>query len=521
MQNLKQKIQSIIELFKKGNLLEAEESIKKLIKSNSNIAFLFNLLGLILIQQNKVDLAIEAYEQGIKTDPNFALLYNNLGLVYFNNKDSNNIKKAEELYKKSILIDDNNPEPHNNLGTLFSSLSQYEKAANCYKKAISIKSMSISHYNLGSLYITTGNFVEAKNHLLESIKLNPQFVKAHRSLSRITNYKKDQSHLKKLENVSTQIDNKDIDSKVDINFALGKAYEDIENFDKSFEFYYEANILYRKKIHFILGDEKNRFNEIKSIFSKDLFYKCKKFGSKKDEPIFIVGMPRSGTTLTEQIISSHPDVFGADETETIPYLATKYFKNSSMKLFFEENIDFNPTIFKKIGDEYISKMRVFSKSFKRTTDKLPINFLSIGLIKLILPNSKIIHCYRNPKDNIFSIFKNHFPGQRVNFAYDLSDTVEYFNLYKDLMNYWNQNLNNFIYNIKYEILVSNTNKEIKNLLKFCNLDWSEKCIHFYKNKRPVKTASDFQSRNKIYSSSIGLWKNYEKYLFKKFKTLDV
>jgi tetratricopeptide (TPR) repeat protein len=520
MQNLKEKIQYIVEVFKKGNLIEAEEASKELIRTNPNIGFLYNLLGLIFAQQNKIDLAIETYEKGIKNDPNFALLYNNLGLVYFNNKNSVNIKKAEELYKKSITIDINNPEPHNNLGTLFSSRSQYEKAESCYKKAISIKPLAISYYNLGSLYITTGNFSEAKKNLLESIKLNPKFVRAHRSLSRITNYKKDTSHLKLLETINNKLDKNDEDSKVDMSFALGKAYEDIENFSKSFNFYQEANSLYKKKIKFILNDEKKKFNEIKNTFNISIFDKYKKFGNKKDEPIFIVGMPRSGTTLIEQIISSHPDVFGCDETETIPYLATKYFKNNNMKLFFENIVEFTPKTLKKIGDEYVLKMQEFSNNSKRTTDKLPINFLSIGFIKLILPNAKIIHCQRDPKDNVLSIFKNHFPGQRVNFAYDLSDIVEYYNLYKNLMNFWNKNLNKFIYNVKYENLILNSEGEIKRLLKYCNLEWSDKCLSFYNNKRPVKTASDYQSRNKIYSSSIGSWKNFDKFLAKSFVNLE-
>ena len=165
-------------------------------------------------------------------------------------------------------------------------------------------------------------------------------------------------------------------------------------------------------------------------------------------------------------------------------------------------------------------MKDFSNNSEKTTDKLPINFLSIGLIKVILPNSKIIHCFRNPRDNIFSIFKNKFTTNKVNYAYDLNEIIEYYNLYHDLMIHWNTLLPNFIYNIKYESLISNTESEIQDLLKFCELEWTKDCLSFYNNKRPIKTASDTQARNKIYRTSIDAWENYEIYLSEYFVKLN-
>ena len=152
---------------------------------------------------------------------------------------------------------------------------------------------------------------------------------------------------------------------------------------------------------------------------------------------------------------------------------------------------------------------------------MPANFINIGLIKLILPNSKIIHCYRNPKDNIFSIFKNYFPGNKITFASDLNETVEYYNLYLDLMNFWKNLLPDFIFDLKYDNLIINTDHEIKNLLEFCNLRWEDNCLKFYDTKRAIKTASDTQVRNKIYNSSINLWKKYEKLLNKYYEKLQV
>ena len=169
---------------------------------------------------------------------------------------------------------------------------------------------------------------------------------------------------------------------------------------------------------------------------------------------------------------------------------------------------------KEIGKDYVQKIKSISNNSERSTDKLPINFFSVGFIKIILPNSRIIHCYRDSKDNCSSIFKTHFASGRVNFAYDLNEIVQYYNLYNDLMIYWNKVLPNFIYNIKYENLIFHTEPTIKNLVKFCNLKWDNACLNFHNNNRPIQTASDTQARNKIYKDSINSWKNYEKYLRK-------
>ena len=520
MKKLKEEIQSAVNIFKSGNLSKAEQVSKKLIKANPDVVFLYNLLGLILSGQGKSEQAIECYERGIKIDPNFAMIYNNLALLFVSRQSSSDMKKAENYYKKSISLNEKIAEPHSNLGSLYNFRGKYKDAVDCYKKALSINSkFSAAHFNLGTVFITTGKFIEARKHLLEAIKLNPNFIQAHGTLSRITRYTDNDEHFKVLKNLHKNINVSNIQGRIDLGFALGKAYEDIKNFDKSFICYKEANSLCRKKISFSLTGENKKFKDIKDIFNEKLFNKFCDSGSKNSSSIFILGMPRSGTTLTEQILSSHPKVFGADEVETIPYLIKKNFRDHNLRLFFDDIINFDKENLRKIGDEYISKMMDFSNNSEKTTDKLPINFLSIGLIKLILPNSKIVHCFRNSRDNIFSIFKNNFTTNKVNYAYDLNEIIEYYNLYHDLMSYWNTILPNFIYNIKYESLISNTESEIRDLLKFCELEWTKDCLSFYNNKRPIKTASDTQARNKIYRTSVDSWKNYEIHLSEYFVKL--
>lgn len=525
MENLKQKIQEAVNLYKSGNLENSKKITLNLIKSNPKVPFLYNLLGLILTAQNNTDEAITSYNKALSLDPNYAMIYNNLGTIYYNRssideKYESNIKKAEELYKKSISLNPKLTEANTNLGNLYSSIGKNEESIKYHKMAIESDSKYYFAYlNIANVYVSLGNFNEAKKYLNEAIQQNPNFSFAHRLISRITKYTNDSSHLVELKNLYKKT-NDDV-NKINFAFALGKAHEDIEDFEKSFFYYESGNVIRRKKINFSFEKEKNYFDEIKATYNKEIFEKFKNNNSQDQSAIFIIGMPRSGTTLVEQIISSHSEVFGADEVIFIPKLIDKYFDQKTINLFLQGVFDFKPTLLKKMGDEYIAKMKKLSGNSKRFTDKLPVNFLNVGLINLILPKSKIIHCYRNPKDNIFSIFKNHFPGNKITFDSDLTETVQYYNLYFELMNFWKKLLPNFIFDVKYENLINNTEDEIKKLLKYCDLKWEINCIDFYKNKRPIKTASDTQVRKKIYTSSIDTWKKYEKFLNKYYEKLSV
>ena len=326
MEKLKEKIQSVVDIYKSGNLLRAELLTKKLINTNPKVVFLYNLLGLILAEQKKTEQAMKCYERGIKIDPSFGMIYNNIGLIYFENKTKDNIKKAENFYKKAISLDKKIPEPHNNLGSLYDYLYKVEDAIDCYRQAIDINpKFSYAHHNLGSAYLSIGKFREAKKNFKESLKLNPNFMVTHRSLSRITKYIDNNEHFNQLKKIYKNINIGDSENRIELGFALGKAYEDTKNFNKSFAHYKEANFLQRKKINFSLKLERDKFYGIKTAYNKKLFDKYKNSGCLDYSPIFVIGMPRSCTTLVEQILSSHPKVYGAEEVEFIPYLIKKKF----------------------------------------------------------------------------------------------------------------------------------------------------------------------------------------------------
>jgi hypothetical protein len=230
-------------------------------------------------------------------------------------------------------------------------------------------------------------------------------------------------------------------------------------------------------------------------------------------------MPRSGTSLVEQILSSHSNIYGAGE---LPYLENilqkEFFDNNRLNINKLKNLN-NIHILKSIGDRYLSLLSKYNYKENLITDKAPLNFRWIGLIKLILPNSKIIHLSRSPKDNCLSLYKNIF-DENLDWTYDENDLSNFFQEYRSLMKFWRKKIPDFIYDIQYEDLISNSEFEIKKLLNFCDLKWEKSCIDFHKNKRAIKTVSSSQARKTFYSSSVASYKNYEKFLFKLYSSLE-
>ena len=215
-------------------------------------------------------------------------------------------------------------------------------------------------------------------------------------------------------------------------------------------------------------------------------------------------MPRSGTSLIEQILSSHSSVYGAGELQ--------YFPDAIKTEFLMKNKPIDDKITQaKVADIFNKNVSTFNSKEKYLTDKNPLNFLWIGFIKLMFPNSKVIHIKRDIKDNYFSLFKNTFDGN-MNWCYNKSDLLKYCQKYKEITDFWNEILPDFVLNIQYEDLISNTKKEVNKILEFCNLPWEDNCLEFYKTKRAIKTVSSAQARKPIYKSSIQSYKNYEKFL---------
>jgi hypothetical protein len=304
------------------------------------------------------------------------------------------------------------------------------------------------------------------------------------------------------------------DEKVFMHFALAKAYEDEEDFKKSFEHYKKGNDHKHTKSMFNLKDFEIECQNQKEVCTKDLFETKKDWGFESSEPIFILGLPRVGSTLIEQIISSHSSVDATHELPNIIATALKLNKRQIQNMesrYPDILLGLSDPQLKLIGENYVKDAEVFRSKGIYFIDKMPNNFKHIGLISLILPNAKIIDIRRNSMSACFSCYKQLF-AEGQEFTYNLENLAGYYNGYVDLMKHWNEVLPNKILSINYEDVVNNFEISVKKILDYCELPFEKACLEFYKSKRSVKTPSAEQVRQPIYTSGMDYWKNYEPYL---------
>ena len=489
---------------------EAILSYKKAISYKNDYAEAYNNLAKVLLEVGKIEESIKNCKEAIKYKSNFAVAYYNLGKAY---RDLGEFDEAVKSNQKAIEIDPGFAEAYNNLSNLLIFKGQVNEAISNYARAIKIKPDYAGTYNnLGVALKTLGKFKDAAVNFTKAIQIKPDYAEAHVHLSSVTKYENNHPHIDEMEkNISSPTINNE--QKIYLSFGLGKANEDIKNYKKAFDFWLNGNSLRRKTLNYNQSLDLNFFKKLQSIFNENFFKKFESVGVKDSTPIFIVGMPRSGTTLVEQIISNHPKVYGAGELTELTKTIDKLLPSNNEIGFPTNLIDYDPKIFNDLGSNYIKAIKKFSKSSHYITDKMPHNFRWIGLIKTILPNARIIHCKRDSRDNCLSIFKTNFTSSISNeWSFDLKELAIYHNLYTDLMKYWHKLLPGFIYDISYEKLIHNQKKETSQLLEACNLDWNEKCMRFYENKRSVGTASVVQIRKPIYKDSLYSWKKYENQL---------
>ena len=412
----------------------------------------------------------------------------------------------------------------NRLALCCEELFNYDEAFLYYEEGLKLNSSNTDLLcNLGSLHRSLGNFEKGKNLYYKAKKINPYLSEVHRYISVITKYKStNDEHLQEMLNLIGNANfKKDQKKHHSIYFALSKAYEDLKDFKASASYLSIGNKLRKSlmKKKYNIQNIKTHFSMLKNIFTYFSSQQNNNFGSNSNKPIFIVGMPRSGTTLVEQIISSHTKVESGGELSYVGNIIYDYFPDNDPVLFVKKVQDELPNHVSDMASKYLGKIANISKTLQ-VTDKLPHNFVFIGFIKMMFPQAKIIHCNRDAKSTCFSIFKNYFPDESLWFAYDENDLAEYYALYKELMIFWKKIYGETIYDISYEHLVANQKEETEKLLKFLSLDWEENCLQFDKNVSKVATLSTSQVRQPMYSTSVQQWKDFETYFPKLFNQLN-
>ena len=435
----------------------------------------------------------------VSLDENFSEAYNNLANTQ---KKMDLIEDAISNYTKAIKSKKNNIEAYYNLANLFKSEKNFIQAIENYKKVVELNKNFIEAYNnIGTIYSMLGNFDESKKYFKLALEKDELFEDSYKNYVLSTKIKPDDEIFLKLKKI---IENKTLteEKKKLMYFSISKAYFDLGNNDIAFSYLEKANDLKLKDSEYSHKKQSKNFKRIKEYFSTNKFSEIKTLNYYNSKPIFILGMPRSGTSLIEQIISNHSEVYGGGELHILPSILDNFE--------WEKNNSFIET-FAEIKERYMSNLIKISKN-KFITDKLPGNFRWIGFIVNSLPEAKIVHIERNPMAICWSNYKSNFNNTGMIFTHKQEYIAEYYMLYRDLMNFWKKKYSDKIININYEEFVQDYEENVRKLFNKLDLKWENQVLDFHKNNRPVETASFFQVRSKVYKNSSEQWKKYQSYL---------
>lgn len=375
-----------------------------------------------------------------------------------------------------------------------------------------------AHNNLGVVLKDLGRTDEAVASCRRAIAIKADYAEAHRHLALAKTFADHDADLRAMEAAYTSSGGRD-EHKMHLVFGLGKAFEDLRQYDKAFDFFVAGNAIKRATIDFSVDRVEDYFGRLKETFSATFLNRAQAAETCRETPIFVLGMLRSGTSLVEQILSSHPAVYGAGELDCLRHVVQSHFNPSGDSRFTDRIGQADAAEFSAAGRDYMTMLRDRAGGAAFITDKMPHHFEFVGLIKLMLPNAKIVHCCRDGRDTCLSIFKNYFSAEGNFHAYDLAELGRYHGLYDDLMVHWHDLLPGFIHDIQYEDLVADQEAQSRALVDFCGLEWDDACLAFHRSARPVLTASAVQVRAPIHGNSVALWKRYESHLTPLFEAL--
>ena len=493
---------------------KAEDAFKKVLIEDENNIDALRFMGILAFKSGNHDIAEAMLTKALKLDPTYSLVWANLAQVF---SVTGQLDKAKKSFKNIL-----NMEPKNGLiwaeyGTVLTKLANYEEGRDAYLKALEFKPDSPRvHLSLGHVYKTMGEIDNSIDSYKNTILQNNLSGEAYWSLANLKTYSFSENEIIDMEKTLKK-DMSDIE-RSQMHFALGKAYEVKKDFDKSFKNYYEGNKVKKGLIKYSSDDTTDNTKRILNFFNKENIQKLAKSSTGDRDPIFVLGMPRSGSTLVDQIISSHSKVDGTQELPNIIKIAAELNSNNQ-KNYPEVLKELDESKLSNLGKDYISETAWARDSAPFFIDKMPNNFIHIGLIKTILPNAKIIDTRRDPMDTCFSCFKQFFARGQL-FTYSLEDLGNYYTDYIRAMNHWHNVYGKDIYTVHYDNVINETEETIRELIDYCELPFEKECLEFYNSSRPVKTPSAEQVRQPIYKSGLNYWKNYEKHLLPLKKIID-
>lgn len=494
----------------KNNIKQAISACEQLNRRYPNFASGWHTASHLAMKLNNPRVALTAVENALSIDPNNTswLLQKALCLAQLGRIDA-----VGSLLDQLPESDMKTAYHCSTLAMLLTQLGRREKAVRFYEKAATIRPDEAKHYyNIACLQRSLGDTDAAESNFNKTIRLDPTDYEAYKIRSELRKQTPSNNHVESLEKLLNQ-GIADRRGKTNVCYALSKELEDLEQWDRSFHFLKVGADTRRSLMQYDIQRDLDTMDSIRRTFDTKMFGGSVE-GDSTSEPIFILGLPRTGTTLVERILSSHSDVFAAGELNNFAVQMMGLVKPlaGEKRLSRDELVKLSAGVdFKKLGVAYVSSSRPFTGHTAHFIDKLPLNYLYVGLIHLALPNAKIINLKRHPLDTCYAIYKQLFLDAYP-FSYDLVEMGRYYVAYNQLMDHWNSVLPGVIHTIQYEKLVADIETESRRLIEFCDLDWQPQCLKFYDNPEASTTASTVQVRQPVYQSSIGKWRHYREHL---------
>ncbi|BFI97331.1 MAG: tetratricopeptide repeat-containing sulfotransferase family protein [Rhodanobacter sp.] len=468
-----------------------------------------NSLGIVYREQARLAEAEACYRRALAIKPDYAEAHNNLGNAL---RDLGRPGEAESSYRQALALHDRYAEPHFNLGNILRDQQRLDEAERSYRRALAIRpDYLMALNNLGLCLKKQGRVEEACASFEAAIAVKPDFLQAHCNLAPFRTHAADDPHLGMLESQQHQLPSLPPAGRVNYWFALGKMREDAGRHGDAFAAYAEGNREQRARFPHDEAREAALVARLRAVFHADLFAGQPPAARADRTPVFIVGMPRSGTSLIEQILASHPGIHGAGELTDLHDVVHAF--DTPAATYPEIAATLSAEALQRLGDAYIERAWRHAPQATHVTDKLPANFLHVGMIHRMLPHAKIIHAMRDPMDSCFSCYARLFEAGNLDFSYDLGSTGRYYVRYIELMQHWHRVLPpGTVLDLRYEDMVADTEGQARRLLDYLGLPWDEACLDFHRNTRVVRTASIAQVRKPIYRSSVARWKHFEAHL---------
>jgi tetratricopeptide (TPR) repeat protein len=494
-----------------NRLDEAEKVLRHAILLKPDYAEAYCNLGTVLIDLGRSVEAAAEIRHAVELKPRSAAALCNLGKVLI---DLGRYDEAEAMIRRALALKPDHAQAHFILGTALIGLGRPDEAEQASRRAIALKpDLAGAHFNLGVALMELGRLTEARESAEKAVALAPSEPSAFRQLGEVRTYVAGDPYLTALEALSEHEVSLGTGKQIELNFALAKAHADVGRIEDEFKRLLAGNKLKRSCIDYDETVVLGRMDLVQRVLTSEFMRASQGAGDPSAKPIFILGMPRSGTTLVEQILASHPQVFGAGELKLFERaLADVGSTMHEASGYPEIALHMSGEHFRELGARYLAEIEQLAPAASHVTDKMPVNFMVAGLIHLALPNATIIHTVRNPVDTCISCFSRLFTEENFH-TYDLAELGRYYRHYAALMAHWQRVLPaGRILVVNYEDIVADVEGAARRVVAHCGLPWDQRCLDFHRTERVVRTSSAAQVRKPIYASSIGRGQAYQPFL---------